>query len=205
MYKLLFFGFLSVLLFSCGEEEVEPVLVYPDYILAGETTGHRTRGVLYTDIEPVPRILADNYRDLPIYEEYEMDLNADGEEDFLFVRSRSFSDDFDSLKIRIVPLNQNQTASAKSDQNLVYPFNLVDTIDTSSDWIDGESILYDLYLTESDSLDLGLWRDIEDKYIGTRIRLEDKYLYGWIRIAISSGWGDNLVVFDFATTVGYSE
>ena len=77
-----------------------------------------------------------------------------------------------------------------------------DTIDDKLNWVNDTCILYNCYWDASgNSSNTGLWNDVRNKYIGTKILVEDKALFGWIRVEITSGW--NMTLIDYACTVGF--
>ena len=198
-----YFVFLSlfVILLSCTKDE--PATVFPDYILAGEKDQFRLKGIMYTRIQPASRLLWDDYNNLPIYEDYSIDLNNDGVDDFKFIRSRVYTDDYDSLKIRLVTLDENELVAHPDNPEIIDAIHLFDTINAQSNWIHDVNIIYDEYQVNADTVRVGVWQNQQLKYIGARIHHDDQWLYGWIGISVREGWGNRLGIHAYAATVGY--
>jgi len=60
------------------------------------------------------------------------------------------------------------------------------------------TIIIGMYLEHLEKQDYGM---VLEKYIGTKIFVDDEELFGWIRVEITNGW--NLTLIDYACTVGY--
>lgn len=194
---------LSILwMLGCSKESSESLISLPDHIVAGEMFNAPGRTIRYTKIEPVPRLLADNYLDLPIYDTYLVDINRDGRDDFQLVRSRAFGEGFDSLRIELHPLDDNQILVIDAASDWVQAVPILDTIHERSDWIESSGILFNTYISQRDTTSLGHWRNLSPVYYaGVKTKVDEQWLYGWIRMAVAQSWGDNLAIFDYATTV----
>ncbi len=187
---------------GCDKDSSEVILLLPDHIVAGEILNSPGKSILFTEIEPVPRVLADNFLDLPIHETYQIDINGDGRDDYQLVRSRAFSTDYDSLRIELNPLGDNQIMVMDTQSNWVSAVPILDTIHQNSNWTGRSGILFNTYISKGDTTALGLWRNLSPvHYSGVKTKVDEQWLYGWIRMAVAQSWGDNLVVFDYATTI----
>ena len=201
MKKLL--AVLSVLwTLGCSKDPSEAPVSLPNHIVAGEMFNAPGKAILYTEIEPVPRLLADNYLDLPIYDTYPVDINRDGRDDYQLERSRVFGEGYDSLRIALRPLDDNQIMVIDVLSDWVQPAPILDTIHERSYWTDGSGILFNMYISNGDTTSLGRWRNLSPvHYAGVKTKVDEQWLYGWIRMAVAQSWGDNLAIFDYATTI----
>ena len=94
------------------------------------------------------------------------DVKKDGLSDYEFVRSRSFSDEYDTLKIELFPFRMNELATPFNNSNLVDTVPIMDKLDSNSNWVNSPCILYNSYINQSDTLHTGLWQNASRKYIG---------------------------------------
>jgi hypothetical protein len=178
-------------------------LVYLDYIIAGQTS---VIGIKYTDIEPNDTLSFDHYPETTTNKS--IDLNDDGINDFVILFSCAASPAFHWLYNAIIPLNNNTVAIPDFENNIADTIDLNDTIDNNLHWANDTCILYVDYWARTlegppFSSTTGLWNNVKNKFIGTKVFLDDKTLYGWIRVEIKNGW--QLIILDYACTIGYEK
>jgi hypothetical protein len=202
MKTIFIVGILFLQLIACDKAEYNAQLVYLDYIIAGQTSGI---GIKYTDIEPNDTF---SYKPTETFKNRSIDLNDDSINDFVIYFSGSSSPIYHSLYSRIIPLNNNTVAIPDFENNIADTIDLNDTIDNNLHWANDTCILYGdywyrTYEYNEFSSTKGLWNNVKNKFIGTKVFLDDKTLYGWIRVEIKDGW--QLIILDYACTIGYEK
>lgn len=202
-------GFLILLIISCNENELvihtsdkEPIdtlveLKYSDYILAGQTD---STWILYTDKKSIDTLFIryPNKGD-SIF----IDINDDGIDDFQLMSSGFQSAGTKVSNHKIIPLCNNEIVGYKDTLNrtMAYSISYGVSIDMNSSWMNKLCYLYGYsYNMYSGPVNWGFFGGPEGKFIGVKTFVNDKALYGWIRVKVSD-W--NLILIDYATTVGY--
>jgi len=171
-------------------------LSYSDHIIAGKTEGS---GILYSGI--INDTLFFNYPSSS--SNRFIDMNDDGINDFELRFSGSASPGHQNSKNSIVALGSSFLNAFELEQMIVDTIPLNDTINTVLSWVSDTCILCNYYWDASGaSGNSGLWNNIKNRYIGTRVLVDDKVQYGWIRVEITNGW--NLTLMDYALTIGYN-
>ena len=189
--KILLIGVVLMQLIACEKAELN----YLDEISAGQTAGI---GIKYSGI------LSDTlFFDYPSSSASRLiDLNDDGIDDFELKFSGSASPGHGNSKNFIIPFGSNALAIPNLENDIVDTLSLNDKIDSSINWINDSCTIYNYYWDASGSTSrTGLWNNVKNKYIGLKILVDNKVLYGWIRIEVTFGW--NLTLIDYASTVGY--
>jgi hypothetical protein len=180
---------------ACDKDKIQPDLEYLDNIAAGITEG---LGIEYSGM-----INDTLFFDYPSSNTTRfIDINDDGIYDFELRFSGSASPGHRNSNNSILTLANSFLAIPELDHNIVDTIPLNDTIDNKLNWVNDTCVLYNYYWDASGAFSTtGLWNDARNKYIGTKIHVDDKVLFGWIRVEITYGW--NLTLIDFACTVGY--
>ena len=188
-------GLILMCLFACDKEEPKPELEYLNIILAGQATG---LGILYSDM-PDDTLLFD----YPSSSAKRLiDINDDGVNDFELLFSGTASPGHQNSKNSILPIGNSALAAPDIENSIVDTILLNDTIGENLNWINDTCIIYNYSWDVSGaSSETGLWNNVKNKYIGTKILIDDKVLYGWLRIEVTNGW--NLTLLDYACTIGY--
>jgi hypothetical protein len=195
MKKIIIISSILMLLFSCDKENTQPVLTYLDYINAGKIEG---LGINYSGM-----INDTLFFDYPSSSTNRyIDINDDGIDDFELRFTGSASPGHSNSKNSILTIGNSFLAISEFEDNIVdtIPFN--DTIDDKLNWVNDTCVIYNYYWDDSgNSSNTGLWNDVRNKYIGTKIFVDDKILFGWIRVEITYGW--NLTLIEYACTVEF--
>lgn len=194
MKKTILFSLILIHLIACKKDEPAD-LQYPEYITAGNTMGN---GISYSGI------IADT-----LFFEYPassanhfIDMNGDGINDFEIQFVGSASPGHSNSRNSISTIGNSFLASNKQDCTLVDTLTHDDTINNTLNWARDTCILYNHYWDQSGAnSNTGLWNNVTNKYIGTKILVDDKTLFGWIHVEIGNGW--NLTIIDYACTSGY--
>lgn len=195
MKKIIIISFILFHFVACDKENIKPELEYPDNIIAGKT---EDIGVKYSGI--IKDTLFFNYPSSSANRF--IDINDDGVNDFELKFSGSASPGHSNSNNSILSLGNSFIAAPVSESNIVDTISFNDTIDNKLNWVNDNCVLYNYYWDAAGaSSKTGLWNDVRGKYIGTKILVENKELYGWIRIEITYGW--NLTLIDYACTGGY--
>ena len=195
MKKILTACLILIHLFACNKDETQPGLEYLDNITAGMKEG---LGVKYSGI-----INDTLFFDYPSSNTTRLiDINDDGINDFELKFSGSASPGHGNSKNSILAIGNSFLAIPELENNIVDTITLNDTIDDKLNWVNENCVLYNYSWDVSGaSSDTGLWNDVRNKYIGSKILVDDKILFGWIRVEITHGW--NFTLIDYASMVGY--
>lgn len=190
MKKLLFIFTLSLLAVYCKKEDQ---IAYPEFILAGVTTGTH---VLYTDIIPDDTVPASNTTPEYLY----LDINHDKTDDFRLQYYIFQTPSMGNTHLSLEPLNNNEFAFAGTDSIMVDTIPVNFTIDKNLKWSGRKGTLYSSIWGSipPGSYSQGLWMGVNDKVAGVRVFVGNDIVYGWIRPRISSGVF--YVVYDYACT-----
>ena len=182
-------------LFACNKEKIQPDLEYLDIIIAGTTEG---LGIEYSGT-----INDTLFFDYPSSNTTRfIDINNDGINDFELRFSGSASPGHWNSNNSISTIVNSFLAIPELENNIVETIPLNDTIDDKLNWVNDTCVLYNHYWDSyGSSSNTGLWNDVKNKYIGTKILVDDKILFGWIRVEITNWW--NLTLIDYACTIGY--
>ena len=160
---------------------------YLDEISAGETTGI---GVKYSG--PLYETFFFDYTILNTSRL--IDLNDDGINDFELKFISSASPGHSSINNSITAIGDSYFIVSDSATNLVDCLLLNSSINNSFNWQSGNGILYNYFNADSDSVtSVGLWNNSVNKYIGVKIIVDGKNVFGWIRIEATNGWSNVLV------------
>ena len=195
MKKLIITSFILMSLFACDKENTQLELDYLDNIIAGKTEG---LGIKYSEI-----INDTLFFDYPSSNTNRyIDINDDGINDFELKFSGTASPGHGNSNNTILTIENSFLAIPEFESYVVDTIPINDTIDDKLNWVNDTCILYNCYWDAfGNSSNTGLWNDVRNKYIGTKILVEDKALFGWIRVEITSGW--NMTLIDYACTVGF--
>lgn len=155
-------------------KKIIPVMI--PAIIAFQLFAKVNAQVVYTDVNPDSTIFNSIFY-------YEIDINSDGVDDFVI--RRAFSNDAgfyftDTLNNKVIYMNAKIAAM---DINQI--------IDAQQTW---SSPQYDNELCSSGNPNFA---GKGDKYIGLRIKKNNSFYYGWIRINISSD-DSKVVIKDYA-------
>ena len=195
MKKMIIVSFVLIHLFACDKENTQPELEYSDKIIAGKTDdlGIKYSGMINdTLLFDYPSSKTNRY----------IDINGDGINDFQLRFYGSGSPGHSISKNSISTIGKSFIANSDLESNIVDTLSLNDTIDDQLNWLNDTCVLYNYYWDATGaSSKTGLWNEVRDKYIGTKILVDDKELFGWIRIEINYVW--NFTLIDYACTVGY--
>jgi hypothetical protein len=193
MKTLLYLSIACIILFlSCNKE----VLTYPSSILAGQKTGD---GVFYKDLVP-----DDSIGDGLDSETRFIDLDEDGVADFKLYSGHTQASGFGSGGSWITPLDSNEVAC---QPNTIYIDTLSanEVINSSLYWVKKESIYYYYYYSqvsgEFDNDAEGLWNTVSHKYAGLRIKKDNEYLYGWLRVDMNIHFSQ--ILMEYGVTKAY--
>ena len=199
MKKIVTMGFIIMLLMACDKEKevISPEIKYLENILAGQTTG---TGILYTDIPNDTLFFYYPGSSDSIF----IDINNDGIDDFELYFVGSASPAYEKSKNTIRCLGDTYVAASDLDNNLLWTLSLNDTIDNNLNWVNDTCIIYNHFMDMfGNSSTSGLWNDLKNKHVGTKILLDDQILYGWIKIEIPDEW--NLCLLEYACTIEFEE
>lgn len=180
---------LASLLISC-KKEIEPILKYPSFIIAGQSDGI---GIKNVDFDPDEKFVfySDYYKSHII-----LDLNSDSIGDFELVydfppaRGGTFN-----RYAYIIPLENNAVCILnKNGTAFVKALEFGDTISVKNNWSNSKSYLYTYhyystilypegtnYVPESSD---GDWYNRDNIFAGVKIVKGNNELYGWIDLAI---------------------
>lgn len=193
MKKFLFIALVAGILMSCEKDKEK---VYPAFILAGQTAGS---GIQYTDLMTDDTLLESKIKLI--------DINQDGVDDFELYSYNFEQPGFGSGQKYIKPLNLNEIAAPFSDSTCVDTLCTSDTINKNLNW---HHSAYDLtsYSYGNDSYTAhGIWGwDMvpEDNYVGVKLVVADKVIFGWIRLGVTRQIGQNYwLILDYGCTGGY--
>lgn len=197
MKRVIIASLFLINLLACKKDNTQVEFSYSDHIIAGKTEG---LGILYSGI-----INDTLFFDYPSSSSNRfIDMNEDGKNDFELRFSGTASPGHQNSKNSIVALGSSFLEAFELEQMMADTIPLNDTINNVISWVNDTCILYNYYWDASGaSSNSGLWNNLNNKYIGTRILVGDKVLYGWIRIKITNGW--NLTLLDYASTFGYKK
>ena len=166
-----------------------------DEISAGETEG---RGINYSGLLNDTLLF-----DYPMSNLSRLiDLNDDGINDFELKFVGSVSASHTTINNTITAIGNSYFSFSEPDSNSVDTLVLNNTINADLHWQNESGMLYfeyNVYLQPYSQG--GLWKNAVNKYIGVKINVDDKILFGWIRIETTNGWNNILV--DYACTVEY--
>lgn len=182
-------------LFACNKEDTQPTLEYLDNIPAGKAEG---LGIKYSGI-----INDTLFFDYPSSNTNRyVDINDDGINDFELKFSGSASPGHRNANNSISTIGNSFLAVPELEDNIVDTIPFDNLIDDSLKWINDTCIIFNYYWEASGtSSNTGLWNNIKNRYIGTKILVDNKVLYGWIRVEVTYGW--NLTLIDYSSTIGY--
>lgn len=192
--KKIYFLCSLFLLLACENEPNQ--LIYPEYIIAGQTDGN---GIVYTDIQPNDTL---SFFYSSTLTEDSIDLDIDGTVDLKIHFYAAASPAFDYFKHTIIPFNENAIATSESDSYFIDTLRLNDTIGPGLKWVNDTSLLFEhSWVITGTSYREGLWNDAGEKFVGVKIVKDDTIQYGWIRMEIKHM--SRLIIYDFACTKGY--
>lgn len=193
MKTLLYLSFVCIIIFlSCNKEK----LTYPSSILAGQKTGE---GIFYKDVVPDDSIGDDSYSESRI-----IDLDEDGVADFELYSGHTQAAGFGSGGSWITPLDSNEVACLP---HTIYidTLSVNEVINSSLYWVKKESIYYYYFYRqmsgEFENDEEGLWRYASHKYAGVRIKKDNDYLYGWLRVDMNIYHSQ--ILLEYGITKGY--
>ena len=202
MKKLVIVFIFITAIISCQEKAL-PELTYSDYILAGESFGNRLKGIYYNETG-IGWVKLENDTNSPEYKEsYSLDINEDGIKDYTFHLNYFIAGTEEFVTITLTPLGENEVITSIAQPGNLMPIAIEDTINRKNNWSTESSIIHKVNYTSTETIKEGLFLlpDNRNEYIGVKTKLDNKDLYGWIRI--SKTWGDGIWIFNFATTIGY--
>jgi len=195
MKNVLIVSFILMSLLACRKETAQPELSYLNNIDAGENQGV---GIVYSGL--INDTLGIN---LGPNSSKSIDIDQDGVNDFQLQFWGSFSSGHRNYNNAISTIGESSLVAPELEDAIAdtIPFNTI--IDDESNWSNDTCTIYQYYWDASGATSSsGLWNNAQNKYIGTRILVDDKVLYGWIRVEIAWG-GRMLILVDYACTVGY--
>lgn len=197
MKRLFIIAFVTIYLIACNKEKNQAEIVYPEFIITGETTG---LGIKYSGV--INDTLFFDYPSSSLNRF--IDMNDDGINDFELRFSGTASPGHQNSKNSIVALGESFLVVPVHEKEIADTISVNGKIDKDLNWVNDTCTLYNYYWDASGaSSSSGLWNNVKNKYIGTKILVEDKTLFGWIRLEITNGW--NLTHIDHAITIGYEQ
>lgn len=158
---------LSVFLLGCTEESVKPVIEIE----------HRSIDAL-----------------VGYNESYALDVDQDGETDFLFTTSLFEEDDIVHLAYSIYPARANGVLSLATRVANLPAETSIGNGNPFEKNVD--PMVFKIYEVEGESWK-GDWANVEEGFIGFRLQRDMKYYYGWIKVGFN-GTEEKLVVTEMA-------
>lgn len=184
--------FCTIPILSCSKVE----RTYPSSILAGQKTGE---GIFYKDLVP-----DDSIGDCLDSETRFIDLDEDGTADFKLNSGHTQAAGFGSGGSWIIPLDSNEVACQLMTVH-IDTLSVNDVINSSLYWVKEESVYYNYFYRqfsgEFDFGEEGLWYNVSNKYAGVRIKKDNEYLYGWLRVDMNIYHSQILI--EYGVTKGY--
>lgn len=118
-------------------------------------------------------------KNITLRNEIEVDINQDQNIDFILSYQANFGNSVSYFgQFTIECLNNNQVAIFNDS---VAAFNLNDEINGDANW-STQNIENIQFVTNSDDLDIGNWKNLNQGFIGVKIAQGNDYHYGWIRL-----------------------
>lgn len=202
MKKIVSAALIFLYLVSCEKDNAQPdkeeeplEIAYLNYIVAGNNEGP---GIKYSGVINDTLFFDYPNSDLNIL----IDLNGDGINNVEYRFFGSASPGHNRTNNSIKTIGNSYLATPQQADSLVSTIPLNDTINANLNWVNGTCLLYEHYEDDTGfSYSAGLWRRAKDKYIGTKIIVDEKVYYGWIRVDLGNGW--NPVLIDYSCTVEY--
>ncbi len=144
--------------------------------------------ILYTDLQPDSIM---HFGSFPTStKDYFFDVNSNNTND-LKIR---FARNWGLSSIRVIPLN-NAEIIYKQSTNYLDTLSINYQIDSSCLWINSY-----LYMVDNAGYDtMGTWATTINKFAGFRLKINSKFIYGWIRLK------NKYTVCDFAVNLKYNE
>jgi len=169
-------------------------LQYPDSIEAGETNG---LGIRYANISNDTMFFTSPESD----ESINIDINGDGINDFVLLYSASASSSHSGQYKAIKPLNGNSLAIQNSEWLYIDTLSYQSEINNQLTWSSEKSVLSTSDQGLNGSYFTGIWFKVHEKYVGTRVIVNNHTEYGWIRVDLNNEW--QFILIDYACTIGY--
>jgi hypothetical protein len=174
MKRLIIASFILLYFIACSKEDTQ--LEYSDYIIAGRTEGP---GIKYSGIINDTLYYMDSSH---IFDSIRyIDINGDGINNFVlrFFVGQSAGSQY--IENTILTTEKSFIAISELESYNVDTIALNDTIDNSLIWESDTCVLYTyLWIITGAVSNTGLWNNVRNKYIGTKILVHDKVLFGWI-------------------------
>lgn len=118
-------------------------------------------------------------KNITLRNEIEIDINQDQNIDFILSYQANFGNSVSYFgQFTIECLNNNQVAIFNDS---VAAFNLNDEINGDANW-STQNIENIQFVTNSDDLDIGNWKNLNQGFLGVKIAQGNDYHYGWIRL-----------------------
>lgn len=118
-------------------------------------------------------------KNITLRNEIEVDINQDQNIDFILSYQANFGNSVSYFgQFTIECLNNNQVAIFNDS---VAAFNLNDEINGDANW-STQNIENIQFVTNSDDLDIGNWKNLNQGFLGVKIAQGNDYHYGWIRL-----------------------
>ena len=149
--------------------------VFPSSINAGQMEGD---SILYQPLDTT--IIIESPSSGTSYES--IDVNHDDINDFAFSIYGVISPGSRRFTGKIEPLNGNSIVVSDSNNNWIDTFPKNKRIDDLLKWSDAKSLLFYRIYDENWLDESGLWKSVNDKYVGIRIINEGNTFYGWINL-----------------------
>ncbi len=157
---------------------------------------------IYVDIDP-DTLLTGNFS------EYLLDLNNDGIKDYKMVTANYLSVSsgvtYDIKGAAVYPLNGNEVLIDQASSN-----NYIKALDLNSPIGPNQTIWgytssafilnVELKVTYSGGTytnELGLWDDVQNKYMGVKFKINNNTHYGWVRMDVNET-GDSVLIKSYA-------
>ncbi|MBN1820359.1 MAG: hypothetical protein JW833_06565 [Prolixibacteraceae bacterium] len=202
MKKIFLFILFASILISC---EKEIVIEYPSFIIAGQTEGE---GIKYVDFEPDEKLgdCDETYKAC-----LNLDMNNDSINDFYLYYINDHSLNHVYWYLCIIPYGNNSIyfSTITSPWGEIYFAEALlenDTIGVNSNWMNSKTYLFAKQQTTewyssplepvTTTKSRGEWMSNQDIYIGVKITINEKELFGWIDMKSTT-------VFRYAITQPY--
>lgn len=131
--------------------------------------------VAYTDL---------NNAEVGYNQPYNLDIDTNGDSDFVFTTVLIQADDGDHLQFKIFPRSSNSVVGA-ADSAAVISDGAVIAPDAAFDKV--HQILVAKITSNTGTSWRGAWLGVHNKYVGIRFKLKGAdYHYGWVRISVNT-------------------
>ncbi len=170
----------------------------------------------YYDIEPDTVLPFGEYPDSEF--QYAIDLNFDNKIDYTITNEGSEGLGGGIYGVWVVPADSNKVNYYRIDSvyagndfyrhfHVTIPFEYGDTINKSYLFTSDIGYLYYHYWFDGwNGFTIPEWRNLGDRYLGIRMKINDTLVYGWIRLEIETDWGwPKTIIKDYALSKAFEQ